>query len=193
MALAEEDPFPSRVRCRSPLAGEELQVVWWHSPEPYVRLEVEEKLIPVLMHWGMTEMGMMRSQPAFRLQRVRKLCRRLNVPLFTALSLRRHHIHGNHPSRRKSHLQLGKDEEIRDAASLFEAAVESVLRSRVDVWSEKDQKEHLRENKPREEPFPPTPDFILHRPILWRCYHMNSNKEKETRYERIIHCASRLQ
>jgi hypothetical protein len=177
----DEDPFPSSQRCRPVDDTDTLKVLWWHSPDPFVPLATEEAMLPNLMRWKGTEKGMMKNQPVFRLAPIQILCRQQNVPLLTALSLRRHHIKRYHPNRSMSSLQLGKEDDIKQSAALFEQAVERALREfhKVSLWSESEQKAHIRQNRKEGEPYPPTPDFILQQPLLVK-------KHIEKKHRRVI-------
>jgi hypothetical protein len=154
-----DDPFYFALKCKAVDHPGEL---WWHSPENYVPLATEESMIDVLVKWKKTEKGMMKNQPEFRLNQIHRLCNSKGVHISTALSLRRHHIKRFNPSLTMSRLQMGKEEEIRESARIFEVAVEEFLRAQnVAFWTEGEIKEHIREHRKDGDPYPPTPDFIL--------------------------------
>jgi hypothetical protein len=109
-------------------------------------------------------------QPTHRVHKIRHLCQKKRVSLEAALSLRRHHMKRLNPARSMSQLQLGSFEDIKESANLFEQAVATFLRdSGVEFYSEADQKAAYKERRPGE-PFPPTPDFVLTRPVRIKKY-----------------------
>ncbi|KAJ1478592.1 hypothetical protein T484DRAFT_1817035 [Baffinella frigidus] len=105
----------------------ELQRLPWTCVAPVPR-EVEDELLTVLFRWR-NEVGMMRVQPGWRVDKVSAKCRRLDTPMQTALSLRRHHITANHKGRTGVQLGLGTEEHISGAATEFELAVAQYLDS----------------------------------------------------------------
>ena len=188
------DPFTTTLRCEPLQDGAKMRVLWWHSPQPYIPLQTETELIPVLMRWKETERGMLKSQPPFRLPQISKKCRKEQVPLLTALSLRRHHIKRLNPSRTMSQLQLGNEKDIRMSAHLFEQAVERAFQDHIPVWTESQQKAHIKKTRKPDEPFPPTPDFICREPVLVKTYvdkdPKNNRRHRDRRVlqERVVHC-----
>ena len=62
-----------------------ITILPWTNPQShYIPIEEEERLLPVLLHWGKSERGMMKDQPPFRLQKLQKMLldmqRRDNTP-----------------------------------------------------------------------------------------------------------------
>ena len=50
-----------------------ITILSWPNPHThYISTEEEERLLPILIHWGKTERGMWKDQPSFRLQKVQK-------------------------------------------------------------------------------------------------------------------------
>lgn len=198
---SNRDPFPSRLRCERLQPGQSPKhTLWWYSPDRYIPLAAEQALIPVLLRWGASERKMMKDQPGFRLPQIKKKCHQHQVPLLAALSLRRHHIKRLNPYRSMEQLQLGNSENIRESADLFERAVEDALRKHnIAFYSEQEQKLHNAKRLP-DEPYPPTPDFILKQPVLLRKYkdehhhdhhrHRKHQKNRKILEERCIHCKS---
>jgi hypothetical protein len=117
---------------------------------------------------------MMKDQPPFRLKKIQQMLdtertsgsadRRIS--LLQALSLRRTHLKLLNPRCSMSSLRLGKVEDIRHAAALFEACVDAYLRKcGLAFWTEEEQREQY-ERRATGVPFnqrkqPPTPDFML--------------------------------
>ena len=210
----EGTAFAASLRCQpydptvAVVDKNKLPLLEWYSPAPFLPLATEEALLPTLMKYKKKEGGMFRNQPPYRQHQVRKLCRHTNVPLLTALSLRRHHIKNNNPAKKRmSELRLGQESDIKKSADLLEQAVEDMLRARqkVAIWTERDQKVHIRAYL-KENPgnaFPPTPDFIFQKPVLAQKYYYDqksfSNHQKKKRQrcrrhrrvvveERVISC-----
>ena len=94
-----------------------------------------------------------------------------------------------------SALQLGTYDNIRQAAALFEDAIAAALKkARVSYWSEEEQKEHIQKHKQPDEPFPPTPDFILKKPVLLKTFTQQQGDggrkkgKRKALEERRVHC-----
>jgi len=220
-----EDPFPYLLKPQPippwpPIDGTSGKqeaaptvVLWWHGASPHLSKSVEERMTNEcnkLLHWGKKERGMMKDQPKFRLEQVKKLCRRERVPLSLALSLRRHVMKNLNPYSRMSGLKLGRDEDIRESAEIFERCVEEYLRrstststsplmkngfscggsngsndgkSCVEFWTEREQREH---NKPYLRASatptrqPPSPDFVLKFPIRMKRFYYRHGSVKNT-------------
>ena len=184
----DNDPFAFCLRCKPPDGDDssKIQELWWYSPHPNIPITVEEALTPTLMRWKATEKGMLRSQPPFRLHQIRKACQVHGVPLLTALSLRRHLIKANHPDKNMTQLQLGRRQDINQSAALFEQAVKECLQKHnVAVWTEDDQKAHINQHSLR--PFPPTPDFVLQRPLLVKKYRHEKNSHPNHQHDNHHH------
>jgi len=143
----------------------------WPCRLPFTLTDAELSLIPVLLRWKENERGMMKDQPSFRLPKIKKACKKVNVPLSQALSLRRHHIQQMSSYRRQC--CLGDEQDIRDSAALFETAIGLYLNQQsVPYVTEAMQKQqHLETNRKSSddgEPVKqqaPTPDFLLSVPI----------------------------
>ena len=167
-ARLPDDPFYFALKCKP---SDQPRLLWWHSPDKHLALATEESMIDVLVKWKKSERGMMKSQPAFRLDQVRKLCRVKGVPIRQALSLRRHHMKRFNPGLRMGQMQLGKEDDVRESARLFEEAVQQFLVSQdVAFWSEGHHKKHIRKHRKEGDPFPPTPDFILQEQVRVQRY-----------------------
>jgi hypothetical protein len=150
-----------------------LNVLSWPCKFPFTSVDVETSLLPILLKWGKNERGMMKDQPKFRLHQIKTACRKVNVPISQALSLRRHHIRNLNPYQSMEQLRLGRMGDIRKSADLFEASAEQYLRyCKIPIITEGMQKEqHFRRNSEAQKNgfpaklLPPTPDFLLETPI----------------------------
>lgn len=161
-----EDPFPDILRCKRKRT-EEQQELWWHSKRPHLPLATEQAMISTLVHWKKTERGMLKDQPRFRKQSVQNLCHKHQVPLSLACSLRRHHMQRLNPYAGTEKLKLGREEDVRQSASIFEDCVEQFLqRQNVPFWGEEELKQHFDKVRQDKAPHPPTPDFLLHEEVL---------------------------
>ena len=134
-----------------------VTILPWPDPKShYIPIEEEERLLPVLIHWGRSERGMMKDQPPFRLKNIQKILesqinrgkchgdgenkKSSNQPsstihstthrmsLVQSLSLRRHHLKLLNPNLSMSTLRLGREKDIRGAARQFELCVDAYLR-----------------------------------------------------------------
>ena len=115
-----------------------------------------------------------------RKKEIKRLCNQHQVPLSQALSLRRHHIKQLNSNQTMTALGLGRVEDIRRSAELFEICIANFLKGQqVAFFSERDQKRHIREHR-RGRPFPPTPDFILGKEIIIQKYSKNSASSTTT-------------
>jgi hypothetical protein len=163
--------------------SENPETLWWHSPENYIPLATEASMVDVLVKWKKTERGMMKSQPGFRLNQIRKLCKSTGVPISQAASLRRHHMKRFNPTLGMSRLQLGNEEDIRESARLFEVAVDGFLRAQnVPFWTEDEHKDHITKHRKDGDPYPPTPDFILKKQVrVKKCRDLNVKSVVEER------------
>ena len=177
---SSDDPFPSSLKCKR-THPQQQKVLWWFSPAHYTPLAVEESMIHVLVRWKKKERGMIRDQPHFRLQQIRKLCRSTGVHLPAALSLRRHHMKRYNPHLSLSQLRLGNQQDIRESAAYFEQAVEETLRQKkIAFWTEGEHKSHIQKNRKDGESFPPTPDFILKNEIRVKKFTKHRGKKTVT-------------
>jgi len=167
-----------------------VTILPWPNPQShYIPVEEEERLLPVLIHWGRSERGMLKDHPPFRLQKIQNMLDRCpgkgnhsnssdqpsstasntqRMSLVQSLSLRRHHLKLLNPNLSMSTLRLGREEDIRDAAREFELCVEAYLRShRVHFLTEHAQKSMFLESvngdlaTSRNVKQPPSPDFMI--------------------------------
>jgi len=181
-----DDPFPYLLKCKR-IHPHQQKVLWWFSPAEHTPLAVEESMIHVLVRWKEKERGMIRDQPKFRVQQIRKLCRSTGVCLPAALSLRRHHMRRYNPFRSSPQLRLGSEQDIRESAAYFEKAVEETLRQKkIAFWTEGEHKSHIKKNRKDGDPFPPTPDFILKNEILIRKFIRHRGGHKTVTEDRSI-------
>lgn len=71
-------------------------------------------------------------------------------------------------------LKLGSDDNIREAAALFEESVRRALITKypfLKFWTEQEQRQYYTTHKPRNElRSPPTPDFVLEQPVRLKIY-----------------------
>jgi hypothetical protein len=144
--------------------GGEPKVLLWSSPVPYVPLEVEESMVDVLVKWKKKERGMIKDQPPFRLDQIKRKCRQNDwkISLPQALSLRRHHIKLLNGYKSMPQLGLGGQDDIRESARLFEQAVEEYLVHRgVSFWTEAQQKAEFYKHAQPGQLLKVTPDFLL--------------------------------
>jgi hypothetical protein len=151
-------------------------LLWWYSPNPLVPVQAEEQMRRVLLRWGAKEFGMVKDQPAFRLEQIQQACRRHNnmMTLSQALSLRRHLMKQFHPLSSMQQLRLGSDVDIRKSAQLFEQAVALYLeKCQVRYQTEEEQRKEFPPPPLEEEGANsmtttlrlPTPDFRFHPPV----------------------------
>lgn len=119
-----------------------------------------------------------------RYKEIAAKCRHVNMRLEQALSMRRQHMHHLNPYKRMTSLGLGKEEDIRESAALFEACVESYMRKcRVKFLTEQEQKASL----PSGVPHQPSPDFMLLEPtLLSTCIPLYNNQKPQVN-EYVIH------
>ena len=105
----------------------EVQRLTWTSVAPVPRAMEDQLLAVVIL--SKNEVGMMRAQPTWRVDAVSGECGRLDIPMETALSLRRHHIKSMNKCRNNTQLQLGSEKDSRGAATEFELAIARYLDS----------------------------------------------------------------
>lgn len=187
----EVDPFLSLVlKCERDPDPQDQRVLWWYSPTPPVRFQVEIELINDLVPYQKRERGMFCKQSEHRLRKLRRLCAMEHIPLRVALSLRRHLMRRYNPKMSLPQLQLGTDEQVREAARLYEAAVQNYLQmENVAFYSEKEQRTHIRQHRQPGQPSPPTPDFVLKEPIRIRKYKMARGNTTRTVIEEFsVYC-----
>jgi Protein of unknown function TPD sequence-motif len=154
----------NRIQADDEQEGGAPEVLIWSSPEPYVPLEVEESMVDVLVKWKRKERGMIKDQPPFRLDQIKRKCRQNDwkISLPQALSLRRHHIKLLNGYKSMPQLGLGGQDDIRESARLFEQAVEEYLVHRgVSFWTEAQQKMEFYKHAQPGELLKVTPDFLL--------------------------------
>ena len=139
---------------------------WLDPTTHYIAIEEEQQMLPVLVHWGRKERGMMKDQPPFRLQKIQKVLTQIqrtstrtqHISLIQSLSLRRHHLKLLNPKFNMQSLRLGNGKDIKMAATQFEVCVETYLRKHnIPFLTEAEQKRHHRKDAPT----PPTPDFMI--------------------------------
>lgn len=211
----EVDPFPSALRCR-PNSQQLPMVLDWYCPRDPVPVHVEQSLIDVVLPYGAKERGMFKEQPDKRLQKLKNYLYSIGsrsngddddsndygtnnnsnntiICLYQALSLRRHHMKQFNTNTTMAELRLGSENDINESARIFENCIEQFLiQNNIQFYNEQYQKSHIRRNKPYNEPYPPTPDFILQEPITIRTYrHGNTNTNKKRKMilqEHSIHC-----
>lgn len=179
------DPFPNALRCKpidmSPEININYQTVEWYSPDAPIPIEMEEAIIPTLVQYGARERGTFVFQTMKRLQNVKNILLKVNntrmrreqslqnppkMDLMQALSLRRHHMKQMNPNLSMTQLHLGLEQNIQRSAQLFEKSMEDFLvQNYVSYYNEQQQKQHILQNKKENEPYPPTPDFVLKDPI----------------------------
>ena len=140
--------------------NDHLKVLWWNSPADHVPVSSEEAMIEVLVRWKKKERGMIKDQPPFRLDKIKKQLRKSKgITLTQALSLRRHHMKLLNPKVEMNRLRLGSNEDIRESARLFEEAVkEFLIKCRIAFWTETEQRQ-LFDNTG-------TPDFLLRKEVV---------------------------
>jgi hypothetical protein len=137
------------------------QTLRWHAIHPHVPMQNEKGMLKTLLRWKEKEHGMIKSA-GDRYKEIKRKCKQ-GMQLLQALSLRRQHIQHMNPGRRMPALGLGKEEDIRQSAAIFETSVESYLkRCNIAFLTEKQQKERL----PKGQPSVATPDFMLLEPTL---------------------------
>jgi len=167
----EEDPFHWCLRCEDVPDTQQHTVIWWHSPVPPIKLDVEIALEPILVPFKKKERGMFKGQPQHRVHKLQRACHHHRIPMTTALSLRRHYMKRYNPGLRMSGLRLGSDQDVRQSARLFEQAVQRQLEQcRVEFYTEIYLKQYIEQHRRPDQPYPPTPDFILKRPVLIKTY-----------------------
>lgn len=189
----EEHPFLNCVLRCPPLPLDEQLILWWHSPVSPVPISVEKDLIDVLVPYHRRERGMFFKQSFHRKRELRRLCEIKKVNFRMALSLRRHHMKRLNPYLTLEQLHLGDEETIRESARLFEVAVQEFLeRNNVTFYSEDDQRAYIEQHRQPGQPSPPTPDFILKKPIRIRKYKKSRGNSREVIEERSVSCMSEL-
>jgi len=68
----------SKSRCESRQmrhGSSDLLSLSWQNSYPIIPVESEDALLPILFPWGKTERGMIKTQPPFRVQQIRKSCK----------------------------------------------------------------------------------------------------------------------
>ncbi len=162
------------------------QIIAWPCSESIVSTPCENEMLPIILHWD-TERGMMKDQPEFRKKKVMKFCKKNNIPLLQALSLRRHHIKLRNPRKSMQVLGLGKESDIRMAADLFETCVEEYLRKcNIDFITEEDQRKAFLQQRQEGEKTPPTPDFLFKESVELNLFQKKNGKRKNRKTSRKI-------
>ena len=137
-------------------------ILQWQTRHSHVPIQSEERIVNILIKWKNRERGMMRNA-GNRYQEIERACRQVHMQLSQALSLRRQHMKHLNPHLGMTALGLGKEEDIRKSAALFESAVESYLNQcNITFLTEIQQKALL----PKGAKHPPSPDFMLGQPTL---------------------------
>jgi len=159
---------PERIHNRRPKNRNNNNVkrIHWES-QRNVSFESERALLPILLHNGEREYGMMKDQPEYRIQAIHKSCKRNGIDIMQALSLRRHHIKKLNPFQAMEELGLGSDKDVYKTAMKFEQTIENylMLHSNVPFLTENDQRQrHYASNVMTR--MPPTPDFLFPSPVL---------------------------
>jgi hypothetical protein len=158
------DPFPHALRSKRTA---DPRVLWWHTPDSPLALDIEQSMKCVLVYSKQNERGMARSLPEWRLAKIHKLCDDTNVPLPLALSLRRHFIKDYNKYQRMCQLGLGSDADIQKSATIFECCVKQKLDAcNIPYYNEDEQKKRYVSVQAQRLPYPPTPDFILQEQVL---------------------------
>ena len=130
---------------------------------------------------------MMKDQPEFRKKKVMKFCKKKNIQLLQALSLRRHHIKLRNPRKSMQVLGLGKETDIRMAADLFETCVEEYLqKSNINFLTEEDQRKAFLQQSQEGEKQPPTPDFLFKESVQLNLFQKKNGKRKNRKTSRKI-------
>jgi hypothetical protein len=182
-------PFLSCVLHCQDLPVNEQLILWWHSQPSPIKFSVEKELIDYLIPYQRRERGMFFKQPFHRKRELRRICEVKRVPLRVALSLRRHHMKRLNPHLNLEQLHLGDDDTIRESARLFEVAVQEFLqRNSVTFYSEDDQRTYIEQHRQPGQPSPPTPDFILKKPIRIRKFKKGRGNTKEIIEELSVSC-----
>ena len=153
----------------------QVKLHWLDPSSHYIPISEEERMLPLLLHWGKNERGMMKDQPEFRLRRILKQlgikrsnkrqnshdkCDKIQISLIQSLSLRRHHLKLLNPKLPMPALRLGSNSDFKKSADLFEQCVEQHLKTMgVPFWNEMDQRRMYEESGARRQPL--TPDFKI--------------------------------
>jgi len=150
------------------LSIEMITTLNWERPYRPVSIKAEERLLPLLLRYAEKERGMMRSHHYRRLESIRDACRENHITLDQALSLRRTHMMLLNPHiTNTSPLHLGRTEDVRQSASLFENSIAQYLtRQGICFFTEEEQKSMVEEGQKT----PPTPDFLLKDPVRLTCH-----------------------
>lgn len=185
----DDPPFLSYVLRCQPVPFDEQLILWWHSPVPPVPLSVEKDLIDILIPYHRRERGMFFKQSFHRKRELRRLCETKKVNIRMALSLRRHHMRRLNPYLSLEQLHLGDEVTIRESARLFEVAVQEFIeRYNVTFYSEEDQRAYIEQHRQPGQPSPPTPDFVLKKPIRISKYKKGRGNTKEIIEEVSVSC-----
>lgn len=157
---------------RNSTSREIRYILRWERPYRPPAVEDEEKMLPLLLKYGEKERGMMKNQHYLRIKSIRDACREYRMTLDQALSMRRTHMMLLNPQLSfVSALRLGRQDDIRQSAKLFEEAVgQFLMRQGIPFFSEEEQRERQKANTKTK----PTPDFLMKetvnlnsRPIKW--------------------------
>ena len=137
------------------------QTLHWHTVYPHIPVKTEKQMLKSLLRRKEKERGMIKSA-GDRYKEIQAVCQRFGMQLGQALSLRRQHIQAMNPFQTLESLGLGKNEDIRQSAAVFETCVEAFLKKRkIHFWTEAQQKARPKNGKNQ-----PTPDFMLREPTM---------------------------
>lgn len=129
----------------------------WPRMRPIVLQKSEDMLLPLLLKYGAKENGMMCKQPAHRVQKIYDACKKHDIGIDQALSLRRTHMMNMNQFKRHR-LNLGTLDNIKDSANIFEDIVKTYLICHsIAFWTEEEQKNRVQNGTP----LGPTPDFLF--------------------------------
>jgi Protein of unknown function TPD sequence-motif len=162
-------------------------VLWWLVTDPHFPAKCEQDMLKVILRWGKKERGMLKDQPEFRRRQIQDFCHRNRISILLACSLRRHHMSELNPFLSKPALRLGSEQNIRDAARLFENAIAHFLRNKsIEYFTEQEQKQRA-SSTPGEELVKGTPDFLLKNPVLLNEYSLDRKNQRRIHSQRKIH------
>ncbi len=183
--MSDDEQSRKRKRHRSkggPSEKKSVKSLWWKRGEKHVPVASENAMIEVLVRWGKKERGMIKDQPPFRLATIqRQLKQAPGMRLEQALSLRRHHMKLLNPQREMQALGLGKANDIRTCAEIFERVVEEFLvEQKINYLNEAQQKLTFQGKIL-------TPDFLLPFPIKLKIFEQTIDGKREVIQEQTIH------
>jgi hypothetical protein len=176
---------PTNILITKTIPLQNCKLLHWSSPHPHVPLAIEQTMLEYLFATSPRREGLLlRDEPNGdqRYLNILSACRRHNMQVSAALSLRQETVHwkNKNPKLRPA----GFDQKVRQSAELFEVAVEQFVweqlrgqgqgqgqgsdNDRVTAfWTEDDQREH---NKRNSHPPMPTPDILFCESVCCRRY-----------------------